>query len=104
MAWPEDAFAVGPEPASARGAEAGDPLGCRAKDRAHGLREFLAAHGRYRRRVLRQGLDRRAGQGRKVAWRLLSSDRSERAPLYPAQLSGQAARRDDARPRAWPRR
>ena len=36
-------------------------------------------------------------QGREVAGRLLASDRAERAPLYPAQLSGQAARRDDAR-------
>jgi hypothetical protein len=62
------------------------------------------AHGRDRRAVLRQRLDRCAGEGRKVAGRLLASHGAERAPLYPAQLSGQAARRDDARARTWPRR
>ncbi len=79
------------------GAEAGDRLGRCAKDRARGLRRFLAAHGRHRRPVLRQRLDRCAGARGKIPRRLLAPDRAERASLYPAQLSGQAARRDDAR-------
>ncbi len=74
------------------------------EDGADRLRRFLAAHGRHRQAVLRQELDRCAGQGREVARRVLPSDGAERAPLYPAQLSGQAARRDDARARARPRR
>ena len=104
MARQEEARLLGPQRAAARGAEAGDRLGRRARDGADRLRRFLAAHGRHRRRVLRQGLDRCAGAGRQVAGRLLPPDGAERAPLYPAQLPGQAARRDDARARARPRR
>ena len=59
---------------------------------------FLAAHGGHRRGLLRQTVDRCAGAGGQVAGRLLASHGAERPPLHPAQLPGQAARRDDARP------
>ncbi len=45
-----------------------------------------------------QALDRRAGAPRQGAGRLLASDRPIRASLCAAELPGQAARRDDARP------
>ena len=49
-------------------------------------------------------LDRRAGAPRQGAGRVRASDRAVRASLRAAQLPGQAARRDDARARARPRR
>ena len=54
-------------------------------------------------RFFRQELDRCAGAFGKTAGRLLASDRAVGASLCPAQLYGQAARRDDAcaRTRAW---
>ena len=54
--------------------------------------------------LLRRALDRRAGPARQGAGRLRPSDGAERAPLRAPQLPGQGARRDDARPRARPRR
>ena len=69
-----------------------------------GLWRFLAAHGGDRRRVLRQELDRCAGARWEIAGRLLASDGAERASLHLAELPGEAARRDDARARARPRR
>jgi hypothetical protein len=49
-------------------------------------------------------LDRRAGAARQGAGRVRASDRAVGASLCDAELSGQAARRDDARARARPRR
>ena len=48
-------------------------------------------------RFLHAQLDRRAGAAGQAARRLLASDRAVGASLRAAQLSGQAARRDDAR-------
>ncbi len=69
MARHEDACALGPQRAAARRAEAGDRLGRCAQDRAHGLRRFLAAHGRHRRPLLRAkaGSTRRSGKGSRRA-------------------------------------
>ena len=69
-----------------------------------GLRQVLAGARQGRRAVLRLRLDRRAGQGRQVAGRLRASDRAVGASLPDAQLSRQSAGRDDAGPRARPRR
>ena len=55
-------------------------------------------------RFFDERLDRRAGASRQGARRLRASDRAVGAPLRAAQLPGQAARRDDARARARPRR
>ena len=49
-------------------------------------------------------LDRRAGAARQGAGRVRASDRAVGASLCAAQLSGQAARRDDAGARTRPRR
>ena len=61
----------------------------------------MAAH---RRALLRRALDRRAGASRQGAGRVRASDHAVGASLRAAQLSGQAARRDDARARTRPRR
>ena len=74
------------------------------RDRAHRLRRVLAEDGGDRRALLRAQLDRRAGASRQGAGRLRAPDRAVGAPLRAAQLPGQAARRDDAGARAWPRR
>ena len=55
-------------------------------------------------RFFDERLDRRAGAARQGAGRLRASDRAVGASLRAAQLSGQAARRDDARARTRPRR
>ena len=57
---------------------------------------LLAGNGRDRPQLLRPQLDRRAGAARQGAGRLRASDRAVGASLCPAQLHGQAARRDDA--------
>ena len=75
-----------------------------AVDRAHRLWRVLDRHGGDRRAVLQEQLDRCAGAARQGARRLRASDRAVGAPLRAAQLPGQAARRDDARARARPRR
>ena len=54
--------------------------------------------------ILQEQLDRRAGAAGQVARRVLASDRAVGASVCAAQLPGQAARRDDARARARPRR
>ena len=54
--------------------------------------------------LLRQELDRRADAARQGAGRLRAPDRAVGASLRAAQLPGQDARRDDARPRARARR
>ena len=79
-------------------------LGDSARHGALGLRRLLAAHGRHCAPVLRRGLDRRAGQARQGARRLRPPDDALGPPLRAGQLPRQAARRDDARPRARPRR
>ena len=63
-----------------------------------GLCRLLAADGGPRAAVLRGRLDRRAGQARQGPRRLRPPHGDGRAPLRDAQLPGQAARRDDARP------
>ena len=75
-----------------------------ARHGARRLSRLFAAHGRPRPAILRRGLDRRAGAARQGAGRLRPSDDAVGAPLCPGQLPRQAARRDDARPRARPRR
>ena len=96
--------ALGPQRAAAEGRAAHDPLGRGARDRAHRLWRVLAEDGGDRRPLLREELDRRAGAARQGAGRLRASDRAVGASLRAAQLPGQAARRDDARARARPRR
>ena len=64
---------------------------------------FSPAGRRHHPRVLRQALDRRraaAGQARR---RLQQQRRAQRPSLHPDELHRQAARRDDAGPRAGPR-
>ena len=75
-----------------------------ARDRARRLWPLLAGDGDDRPPLLRRALDRRAGATRQGARRLRASDGAERPSLRAAQLSGQGARRDDACPRARPRR
>ena len=79
-------------------------LGRGARHGARRLSRLFAAHGRYRQAILRRGLDRRAGEAGQGARRLRASDDAVGAPLCARQLSRQAARRDDARPRTRPRR
>ena len=73
------------------------PLGRRAGHRAWRLRRFLAENGGDRQALLRRTLDRCAGAAGQAAGRLRASDGALRASLRAAELSGQAARRDDAR-------
>ena len=101
----EAAAALGPQRAAAEGRR-------RARSRWDEARDtVLTAYGAFspkmaddRRALLRRPLDRRAGAARQGAGRLRASDRAVGASLCAAQLSGQAARRDDARARARPRR
>ncbi len=72
-------------------------LGGRARRGARRLWRFFAAHGWHREALLRRALDRRPGPARQEPRRLRPSDRAVGASLCAAQLSGQAARRDDAR-------
>ena len=89
--------ALGPQRAAAQGRAAHDSVGRGAGHGAHRLRRVLAAHGGHRRALLRAQLDRCAGAAGQAARRLRASDGAVGAPLCAAQLSGQAARRDDAR-------
>ena len=99
------AAALGPQRAAAEGAAAHRSRWDEARDdRARRLRRVLAGDGGHRRALLRRALDRRAGAARQGARRLRASDRAVGASLCAAQLPGQAARRDDARARARPRR
>ena len=100
----ETAAALGPQRAAAEGADPHHRLGRGAGHRAHRLWRVLAEDGGDRRALLRRALDRRAGAARQGAGRLRASDRAVGASLRAAQLPGQAARRDDARARARPRR
>ena len=79
-------------------------LAAGAADGAHRLRRVLAEDGGDRRALLQGPLDRCAGAARQIAGRLRASDRAVGASLCDAELPGQAARRDDARARARPRR
>ena len=98
------AAALGPQRAAAEGGDAHHHLERGAGDGAHRLRRVLAEDGRDRRALLRTQLDRCAGAAGQIAGRVLAPDRAVGAPLRAAQLSGQAARRDDAGARARPRR
>ena len=69
-----------------------------AEDGADGLSRLLAGDGRDRRALLHRSLDRCAGAAGQGAGRVLASDHAVGAPLRADELSGQAARRDDARP------
>ena len=104
MVRQEAAAALGPQRAAAEGADAHDRLGRGAGDGAHRLWRLFAEDGGDRRALLRRALDRCAGASGQGAGRLRASDRAVGAPLRAAQLSGQAARRDDARARTRPRR
>ena len=77
-------------------------LGGGAGDGADGLSRLLAEDGRHRRALLRRALDRCAGAAREGAGRVRASDHALGASLCADQLPGQAARRDDARPRTRP--
>ena len=90
------AQALGPQRASARRAAEKLRLGAGARRRARRLWRIFAAHGRDRAKVLRPPVDRRAGAARQGAGRFRPSDLDLGPPLRAAQLSGQAARRDDA--------
>ena len=70
----------------------------RAPHRDRGIPPLLAAHGRNRRWLLRQELDRRARARGQIAGRVLAPNRAFRASLHHDELPGQTARRDDARP------
>ena len=67
-------------------------------------RGFSPEMARDRRALLHRSLDRRAGAARQGAGRVLASDHAVGASLCADELPGQAARRDDARPRTRPRR
>ena len=73
-------------------------------DRPRRLRRLRPPHGGARRPLLRPRLDRRRRQARQGARRLRPPDGDRRPPLRAPQLPRQAARRDDPRPRARPRR
>ena len=98
------AAALGPQRAAAAGRAAHGRLDGGHGHGAHCLRRVLAENGRDRRAVFQKKLDRCAGAARQGAGRVCPSDRAVGTSLCAAQLSRQAARRDDARPRAWPRR
>ena len=100
----EEAAPLGSQRAAAASADPHRRLDRGAQHRAHRLWCVLAEDGRHRRALLRRALDRCAGAPRQGAGRLRASDHAVGAPLRAAQLSGQAARRDDARARAGPRR
>ena len=61
-------------------------------------RGFSPEMAEHRRALLHRSLDRCAGAARQGAGRVLASDHAVGAPLCADELSGQAARRDDARP------
>ncbi len=90
--------ALGPQCAAPQGRGPHHPLERGAGDGARRLWGVLAQDGHDRGALLRQQLDRCAGAARQGAGRLRASDRAVGASLCAAQLSGQAARRDDARP------
>ena len=95
---------LGPQRAAARSADAPIPW-----DEARAMvlgayGRFSPRHGRDRAALLRRALDRCAGRPGQGAGRIRPPDRAVRASLCAAQLSGQDARRDDARPRTRPRR
>ena len=91
------AAALGSQRAAAEGGAADNPLGRRARDRADGLWRVFAEDGGCRRAIFHEELDRCAGAPGQAAGRVRASDRAVGASLRAAQLSGQAARRDDAR-------
>ncbi len=97
MVRQEAAAALGSQRAAAAGAEAHRRLD---RGQGHGARSLwrvLAEDGGDRRAVFCRALDRRAGAAGQGAGRLRASDHAVGASLCAAQLSGQAARRDDAR-------
>ena len=100
----EAAGALGPQRAAAEGRDPHHHLDRGAVDGADRLWRVLHRHGGDRREILQEQLDRRAGAARQGARRLRASDRAVGASVCAAQLPGQAARRDDARARARPRR
>src|SRR5262249_61867756 len=97
VAGKEGVAARGPKAAVAKGAEPHRRLERGARDRAHRLWRVLARDGGDRRALLQERLDRCADSPGQVAGSVRASDRSVRTSLRAAQLSGQAARRDDAR-------
>ena len=93
---------LGPQRAAAR---QGRSASCPGRTRKQWCSRPMAASRptwRHRQAVLRRRLDRRPGARGQGARRLLPSDRALGAPLHPDELSGQAARRDDAGARAGP--
>ena len=95
VAWQEEARLLGSQRAAAGQAGAGGAVGCR---RGHGARRLCgvrAAHGEHRQALLRGRLDRRAGARRQITRGVLAPDGAVRAPLYPHELPGPVARRDD---------
>ena len=96
MVRQEVAALLGPQRAAAQGRAAHDPLDRRALNRAHRLWRVLAEDGGSRRPLLRATTGSTRRCGRQAAGRLRASDRAVGASLCAAQLSGQAARRDDA--------
>ena len=104
MVRQEAAAALGPQRAAAAGADAHRRLDRSEEHGADRLWRVLAEDGGDRGALLRRPLDRCAGASGQGAGRVRASDRAVFASLCAAQLSGQAARRDDARPRAGPRR
>ena len=105
MVRQEAAAALGPQRAAAEGRRCAPSAGARRRT------TVLTAYGAFSpkmaaiaERFFKRPLDRRAGAARQVAGRVRASDRAVGASLCAAQLPGQAARRDDARARARPRR
>ena len=78
MARPRQAAGLGPQRAAAPRRRPQDPLGRGPRHRARRLRRLRPAHGRDRRAVLRQGLDRRRRQARQGPRRLRPPDRHRR--------------------------
>ena len=97
MVRQEAAAALGSQRAAAEGGARARSAGPRRMDTvltAYGA--FSPQDGGDRRALFRRALDRRAGAAGQGAGRLRASDRAVGASLCAAQLSGQAARRDDA--------
>ena len=95
---------LGPQRAAARRRRPHRSLERGRGDRARRLRRLLAGPRRAGPPLLRSSLDRCAGAAGQGAGRLRASHRAVGASLCAAELSGQAARRDDPGPRAGPRR
>jgi hypothetical protein len=95
MAGAGEAAILGSERPAARGSGPQDPVERGAGDGAVGLCRLRPENGGDRGAVLRQWLDRCAGEARQIGGRLRAPDRDECTPLCDAELPRQDPGRDD---------